>query len=74
MEYSNYMGNVYKNIDEYNPNKKQKISLVFDNMIADMLSTKNDNPVVTEIFMKGKVLTIYLVFNSQSYFPLPKKY
>ena len=39
-EYSNNMGNIYKNIEEYNPNKKSKILIVFDDMITDMLSNK----------------------------------
>ena len=48
IEYSNDMYDVYKNIKEYNSNKKQKILIVFDDMIADMLSHKRINPVVTE--------------------------
>ena len=36
-----------KNIEDYNPNKKRKILIVFDGMIADMLSDKKLNPVVT---------------------------
>ena len=39
-EYSNYIDDIYKNIEGYNPNKKQKISIVFDDMIAHMLSNK----------------------------------
>ena len=35
-EYSNDMHDVYKNIDECNPDKENKISIVFDDMIADM--------------------------------------
>ena len=35
------MDDIYKNIEEYNPNKKLKILLVFDDMIADMSVTKN---------------------------------
>ena len=42
------MDDIYKKIEEYNPNKKQKILIVFDEMIADMLSNKRFNPVVTE--------------------------
>ena len=38
IEYSN---DIYKNIEEYNQNKKRKILIVFDDMIADMLSNKN---------------------------------
>ena len=37
-EYSNNMNDVYKNIEDYNPNKKQRMLIVFDDMIADMLS------------------------------------
>ena len=51
-----------KNIEEYNPNKKRKTSIVFDDMIADMLSNKNRNPVVTELFIRGRKLNISLVF------------
>ena len=34
IEYSHYMDDIYKNIDKYNPNKKLKILIVFDDMIA----------------------------------------
>ena len=40
IEYSNDMDNIYKNIEEYNPNKKHKILIVFHDMIADMLTNK----------------------------------
>ena len=40
MEYSNDMDDIYKNIEEYNPNKKYKILIVFDDLIADMPSNK----------------------------------
>ena len=48
IEYSNGMDNIYKNTEEYNPNKLCKILIVFDDMIADMLSNKNINPTVIE--------------------------
>ena len=51
IEYSNNMDDIYKNIEEYNPNKKWKILIVFGDMIADMLSNKKLNPVVTELFL-----------------------
>ena len=41
IEYSNNMHDVYKNIDEYNPDKENKILIVFDDMIADMIHNKN---------------------------------
>ena len=61
-----------KNTEEYNPNKKRKILIVFDDMIADMLSNKNLNPIVTELFIRGRKLNISLVFITQSYFAVPK--
>ena len=61
IEYSSDMDDIYKNIEEYKPNKKQKILIVFHNMIADMLSNKKLNPVVTELFIRGRKLNIFLV-------------
>ena len=72
IEYSNDMDDIYKNIEEYNPNKKRKILIVFDDMIADMLSNKKLNPIVTEIFILHRRLNISLVFITQSYFALRK--
>ena len=63
---------IYKNIEEYNPNKKQKVLIVFDDMIADILSNKKLNPIVTELFIRGIKLNISLVFITQSYFSVPK--
>ena len=40
MEYSNDMEDVYKNIENYNPGKKRKILILFDDMIADMINNK----------------------------------
>ena len=72
IEYSNDMDDIYKNIEEYNPSKKRKILIVFDDMIADMLSNKKLNPIVTELFIRGRKLNISLVFITQSYFAVPK--
>ena len=57
--------NIYKNIEEYNQNKKHKILIVFDDIMADMLSNKKLNPIVTELFIRGRNLNISLVFNTQ---------
>ena len=72
MEYSNDMEDVYKNVEHYNPRKKRKILIVFDDMIADMINNKKINPVVTELFIRGRKLDISIVFLTQSYFKLPK--
>ena len=67
------MYDIYKNIEEYNPNKKRKIFIVFDDMISDMLtSNKKLNLVITELFIRGKKLNISLVFITQSHFAVPK--
>ena len=62
IEYSNDMDDTYRNIAEYNPNKKSKIFIVLDDMIADILSNKKLNPVVTELFIRDRKLNISLVF------------
>ena len=66
------MDDIYKNIEAYNPNKKPKSFIVFNDMIADMLNSKKFNPTVTESFIRGKKLNISLVFITQSYFAVPK--
>ena len=48
------MDDIYENIEESNPNKQRKILIIFDYMIADMLSNKEINPMVTESFIKGR--------------------
>ena len=65
IEYSNDMVDTYKNIEGYNPNKKHKILIVFDDIIADMLSNKNLTPIVTELFIRGRKWNISLVFITQ---------
>ena len=66
------MDDIYKNIEECKPNKKCKILIVFDDMIANMPSNKKLNPIVTELFIRGGKLNISLVFITQSYFAVPK--
>ena len=60
MDYSNNMQDVYKNIEEYNPGKKRKVLIVFDDKIADMINNKKLNPIVTELFIKGRKLKFLL--------------
>ena len=72
MEYSNDMQDVYKNIEDYNPIKKRKILIVFNDMIADMINNNKLNPIVTELFIRGRKLNISIVFIIQSYFKVPK--
>ena len=58
MDYSNDMQDVYKNIEDYNPNEKGKVLIAFDDMIPDMIHDKGLNLVVTELFIRGRKLNI----------------
>ena len=66
------MQDVYKIIKDYNPIRKRKVLIVFDDMIADMINNKKLNPIVTELFIRGGKLNISIVFIMQWYFKVPK--
>ena len=66
------MDDVYENIDNYNPNRKRKILIVFDDMIADIMSNKKFQAIIKELFIRCRKLNISLVFITQSYFSVPK--
>ena len=72
IEYLNDTDDIYKNIKEYNPNKKNKIITVFDYVIADVLINKKLNKITTELFIRGRKLNSFLVFITQSYFDVSK--
>ena len=67
------MQDVYNNIEECNLGKKLKVLIVFDDMIADMINNKKLNPVVTELFIRGRKLNISIVFVTQSCFKVAKE-
>ena len=60
IEYSNDMCDVYKNINHYNPDKENKILIVFDDMIADMIQNKKLNSIVTELLFEEENSTFLL--------------
>ena len=72
IEYSNTMDDVYKNIDDYNPNRKRKILIVFGDMIADIMNNTKFQEIIKELFIRCRKLNISLVFIAQSYFPVLK--
>ena len=72
MKYSNDMRHVYKKIEDYNPDKKIKLLIIFDDVIADMINNKKLNPIVTKLFIRGRKVNISIVFITQSYFRVPK--
>ena len=72
IEYSNNIDNIHKNIEDYTPNKKRKTLIAFDYLIAAMLSNDKLNPIITELFIRGRRLNISIAFIPQSYFAVPK--
>ena len=72
IECSNTMDDVYENINDYNPNRRRKILIVFDDMIADIMTNKKFQSIIKELFIRCRKLNISLVFITQSYFSFPK--
>ena len=72
IECYNTMADIYENIDKYNPNRKRKILIVFDDMIADIMSNKKFQAIIKELFIRCRKLNILLLFITQSYFSVPK--
>ena len=66
------MHDVYKNIDECNPDKEDKIWIIFDGMITDVIHNKKLKSIVTKLFIRDRKLNISLAFITQSYFKVPK--
>ena len=56
------MGDVCNNINDYNPNRKRKILIVFDEMIDDIMTNKKLQAIIKDLFIRCKKLNISLVF------------
>ena len=72
IEYSNTMDDVYDNIDDSKPRRKRKILILFDDMIADIMTNKNFQAINKELFIRCRKLNMSLVFITQSYFRVSK--
>ena len=66
------MDNVYENVDEYNPTRKRKNLIVFDDRIANIMTNKKFQAIIKELFIRCRKLNILLMFITQSYFSVPK--
>ena len=73
IECSNTMDNVYNNIDDYNAKRKRKVLIVFDDMIADIMTNKKFQAIIKELFIRCRKLNISLAFITQSYSSVPKE-
>ena len=68
IECSNTMDDVYENINDYNPIRKIKKIIVFDDMITDIMTFKKFQAIIKELFIRCRKLNISLVFITQFYF------
>ena len=68
IECSHTMDDVYENINDYNPIKKRKKLIVFDDMITDVMTNEIFQAIIRELFIRCRKLNISLVFITQSYF------
>ena len=73
IECSNTMDDVYENIDGYNPNRKRKILIASDDMIADIMTNEKNQAIIKELFIRFRKLNNPLVFITHSYFTVPKE-
>ena len=71
IEYSNTV-DVYNNIDDYNPRRKRKNSILFDDIISDIMTNKTFHAIIKKLFIRCRKLNISLIFITQSYFKIPK--
>ena len=72
IECSNTMDDVYENINDYNPIRKRKKLIVFDDMIADIMTNKTFQAIIKELFIRYRKLNISLVFTSSLIFLFQK--
>ena len=66
------MDDVYENIHDYDPSRKRKILIIFDSMIADIMTSKKFQAIMKELFIRCRKQNISLVFVTQSYFSVPR--
>ena len=72
IECSDTRDDIYENIDDYNPSRRKKILIVFDDMIAEIITNKEFKAIMKELFIRCRKLNILFVFITQSYFCVPK--
>ena len=72
IECFNTMNDVYENIDDYNSSIKRKVLIVFDDMIAEIMTNKKFQTIIKGLFIRSRKLNISLLFIAQTYFSVPK--
>ena len=72
IEYINNMDDIYGDLEDYNKKRKKKVLIFFDDMISHVMSNKETQQVLKELFIRCRKLNISLCFLTQSYFSVPK--
>ena len=72
IECSNTMDDIYEKINDYSSIRKRKKIIVFDDMIANIMTNRRFQAITKELFIRCRKLNISLVFITQSYFSVPK--
>ena len=66
------MDDVYKNIDDYNPNRRRKTLIVFHGMIADIMTNEKFQAIIKELFIRCRKINTSLAFTTLFYFSVLK--
>ena len=70
----NTMDDIYENVDDYNPSRKRKALIVFDDMIVDIMTNKKFQATIKDLFIRCRKVNISFVFITRSYFSVPTHY
>ena len=73
IEHSNTMDDIYNNTDDYNPARKINTLIVFNDLIADIMTNKKFQAIIKQLFIRCRKLNRLLVFITQSYFSVRKE-
>ena len=63
IEYSNSMDDVYDDMNDCNPKRKRKVLIIFDHMIADVMTNKNFQAIIKELFIRCRKVNVSLRFS-----------
>ena len=74
LEYSNTLYDVYQNIVDYNPNRKRKMFILFDDIISDIMTNKKFQTIIKELFIRCRKINITLVFITVLFFCFTRCY
>ena len=72
IECSNTTDDVYESINDYNPTRKRKILIIFDDTITEIKKNKKFEAIIKELFIRCRKLNVLFAFITQSYFRVPK--